>query len=149
VKILLPIDESPFSEEAIKEVEARFATPDTTVCVLHVVAKFVPPAATLVDAGGSLEKARADVVDQFQDLVNGVAARLQTHGIHAEAKVLDGEPGKAIVEEAQDWGADLIVMGSHAYGPIERLIMGSVSQYVVDHSSCSVEIVHRREHSDE
>lgn len=120
MKILLPIDESPYSEEAIKEVERRFATPETAVRVLHAVVKFVPPAAALVDAGGSLEEARAEVLNQYQDLVSGVAARLQARGISAEAIVLQGEPGKVIVQDAQDWEADLIVMGSHSYGPIKE-----------------------------
>ena len=145
MKILLPIDESPFSEETIREVEERFGTPDTTVRVLHAVAKFVPPAATLLDAGGSLKAARAEVVSNYQDLVDGVARRLQAKGIAAEPIVKNGEPGKVIVQEATEWGADLIVMGSHGYGPIKRLIMGSVSQYVTDHAPCSVEIVHRKE----
>ena len=54
MKILLAIDESPFSEEAIREVEERFEASDSIVLVLHVAGKFVPPAATLwSDAGGS------------------------------------------------------------------------------------------------
>jgi nucleotide-binding universal stress UspA family protein len=144
VKILLPIDESPFSDEAIREVEDRFGTSSTTVRVLHVVAKFVPPAAALLDAGGSIELARAEVVSKYQDLVDRVAGRLQAKGFTAEPIVADGEPGKVIVKEAKEWRADLIVMGSHAYGPIKRIVLGSVSQYVTAHAPCSVEIVHRK-----
>jgi hypothetical protein len=59
VNILLPIDESPFSDEAIREVEDRFGTPDTTVRVLHAGARFVPPVTMLLDAGGTVEAARA------------------------------------------------------------------------------------------
>ena len=144
MKILLAIDETPFSEEAIREVEDRLRTPDTTVRVLHAVAKFVPPAAALLDAGGTVEAARAQVMNQYQDLVDGVTARLKAQGITAEAIVKDGDPRKVIVNEAQEWGADLIVMGSHAYGPIKRIILGSVSQYVIDHAPCSVEVAHRK-----
>lgn len=84
-------------------------------CVLHAVAKFVPPAATLLDAGGSLKAARAKVVSNYQDLVDGVARRLQAKGIAAEPIVKDGEPGKVIVKEAKEWGPisslwDLMVM---------------------------------------
>jgi nucleotide-binding universal stress UspA family protein len=43
----------------------------------------------------------------------------EAKGIDVEAIVKDGEPRKLIVKEAQEWGADLIVMGSHAYGPIK------------------------------
>ena len=39
------------------------------------------------------------------------------------------------------WKADLIVVGSHGYPTWERLLLGSVSQAVVSHAKCSVEVV--------
>jgi len=144
LKILLAIDESPSSEDAISEVEGRYQS-DTTVRVLHVVPKFVPPAATLLDAGGNLEEARAQVVGRFQKMVEGVEERLKATGFTMESTVRDGDPGKVIVKEAEEWGADLIVMGSHRYGPLKRMIMGSVAKYVMDRAPCSVEIAHRKE----
>ena len=46
-----------------------------------------------------------------------------------------------ILDEAQRWGADLIVVGSHGYRAWERFLLGSVSQMVVSHAKCSVEVV--------
>ena len=97
-------DESPFSEEVIREVEDRFGKPDTTVRVLHTVAKFVPPAATLLEVGGNPKAERAEVVSQYLDLVGCVAVRLQAQGMMAEPIVKDGDPGKVIVNEAEEWG---------------------------------------------
>jgi nucleotide-binding universal stress UspA family protein len=48
-----------------------------------------------------------------------------------------------IVEEAERWGADLIVMGSRGLGAWNRLLLGSVSSAVVHHAKCSVEIVRK------
>jgi hypothetical protein len=62
VKILSATDETQFSEEVIREVENRFITPNTMVRVLHAVAKFVPPAASLLDAGSAVEAAHAELV---------------------------------------------------------------------------------------
>jgi nucleotide-binding universal stress UspA family protein len=45
----------------------------------------------------------------------------------------------------EGWGADLVVLGSHGYGFLDRLILGSVSQFVLSHATCSVEVVRRRE----
>jgi nucleotide-binding universal stress UspA family protein len=55
--------------------------------------------------------------------------------------IIGGSPGQVIVEEAENWGADLIVMGSRGLGAWNRLLLGSVSNVVVHHAKCSVEIV--------
>ncbi len=53
-------------------------------------------------------------------------------------------PKESIVEEAQKWSADLIVLGSHGYGFWERMLLGSVSNAVVHHAPCSVLIVRNK-----
>jgi|ERR1700686_3008791 len=53
--------------------------------------------------------------------------------------VLAGPPREAILDEADRWKADLIVLGSHGYGAWQRFLLGSVS-----HAKCSVEVVHCR-----
>jgi nucleotide-binding universal stress UspA family protein len=50
-----------------------------------------------------------------------------------------------IVEEASTWSADLIVMGSHGYTGLTRLLLGSVASYVVNHAPCSVEVARKKE----
>jgi nucleotide-binding universal stress UspA family protein len=141
MRVLLAIDDSEFSQEAAREVENRLAAPDTTVRVLHVVGSFVPPAAAIWDAGGSLEGVNEEVSDQFQQLVDDVAARLKARGISAEGVVKEGNAGKVIIEEAKEWDADLIVVGAHGLTGLETLIMGNVARHVVDHAPCSVEVV--------
>ncbi len=55
-------------------------------------------------------------------------------------KVLGGQPEEEIVELAEKWGADLIVVGSHGRGFFGRML-GSVSDAVVHHAPCSVLVV--------
>ena len=141
MKVLLAIDESAYAADATREVESRLLLPDTEVRVLHVVGTFVPPAATVVDAEGSLESVREDVLDRYQDLVDGVAERLKELGVAAEGVVREGSVGKEIVREAKEWNADLIVIGAHGLTGLESLIMGNVARHVVDHAPCSVEVV--------
>ena len=57
----------------------------------------------------------------------------------------DGDPRSAIVDEAEEWGADLIVVGSHGYTGLKRWLLGSVAQSVVGHAPCSVEVVRRKQ----
>jgi nucleotide-binding universal stress UspA family protein len=44
------------------------------------------------------------------------------------------------VKEAEIWGADAIVIGARGLGPLDRLLLGSVSTAVVSHAPCSVEV---------
>lgn len=58
-----------------------------------------------------------------------------------EEVVLDGDPKSKILDVAQEWQADHIVLGSHSRSDLERLFLGSVSLAVVSHATCSVTIV--------
>jgi len=48
------------------------------------------------------------------------------------------------VDQAKDWRADLIVLGSHGRSGIKRWILGSVAEAVVRHAPCSVEVARAR-----
>jgi nucleotide-binding universal stress UspA family protein len=142
MKVLLAIDEEPCSEQAVNEVGKRTWAEGTTIRVLHVVGKFVPPAQELwYDAGGDLDRARREIKDRSSELTERVSRWLRDQGLNTEALVRDGEPGPTIVADAKEWTADLIIVGSHGYTGLRRMLAGSVSQYVVDHAPCPVEIV--------
>jgi len=65
-----------------------------------------------------------------------------------EEVVVDGDPKSKILDIAQEWQADLIVMGSHSRSDLERLFLGSVSLAVLSHATCSVTIVKLAKASD-
>ena len=67
--------------------------------------------------------------------------------VKVTGNVLPGSPRSIILEEAERWSADLIVVGSHGYGTWHRFLLGSVSQAVVSHAKCSVEVVRIRHRS--
>jgi nucleotide-binding universal stress UspA family protein len=146
MKVLLAIDEEQASEEAITEVAGRSWDAGTIVRVLHAVGHFVPPAQELwYDAGGDLDEARQLIKTRAELEAGQAADRLHRRGLTVEVTVRDGEPGPAIVEEAREWGADLIVVGSRGHTGIRRMLEGSVSQYVVDHAPCPVEVIRAKD----
>ena len=150
MKVLLAIDEEPGSEDAVNEVGRRAWGEGTTVRVLHAVGKFVPPAQELWhDSGGDLEQARREIKNRSEQLAERVADWLREQGLSVETSVRDGDPGPAVVAEAKEWGADLVVIGSRGHTGLRRLIEGSVSHYVVDHAPCPVEVVHGKETKEE
>ena len=60
-------------------------------------------------------------------------------------KVINYSPKHSILNEAESFGADLIMVGSHGGSGLTRFLLGSVSQAVALHADCSVEIVRNRD----
>lgn len=61
--------------------------------------------------------------------------------VNVKTEVVIGDPKEKICEAAVNLHADLLVMGSHAFGPIKRMFLGSVSNYCTNHAQCPVMIV--------
>jgi nucleotide-binding universal stress UspA family protein len=149
MKILLATDGSPCSDKAVAEVARRPWPEDTQVRVLSVVE---PPGALVAEpyagVAGYFEEVERLKRKQAGEVVGRAAEALRAaHGeeFPVSTETLTGSPKRVIVEEAEGWGADLIVVGSHGYKSWERMLLGSVSQAVAAHAKCSVEIVRCRE----
>ena len=69
------------------------------------------------------------------------ANALRRAGLIATTHVIDGDPREVILTAAEVTGADTIFIGARGLGPVERLLLGSISSYVVTHAHCSVEVV--------
>jgi nucleotide-binding universal stress UspA family protein len=79
---------------------------------------------------------------QGQNIIDHAIQKLKSNKTFlADAVLIPGPPRTVILDEAESWGADLIVLGSHGYSAWKRFLLGSVSQAVVSHAKCSVEIV--------
>jgi nucleotide-binding universal stress UspA family protein len=145
MKILLAVDESAGSEDAVVEIAEMSWPAGTTVRLLHVIEKFVPPAAELwYDAEGSIGEANEGVVERQEELMEQLATLFEHRDLQIEKVIKHGKAGECIVAEAEEWDADLIVLGSHGHGALARLLFGSVSRFVSKHASCSVEVVHTK-----
>jgi nucleotide-binding universal stress UspA family protein len=146
MKILLAIDSSEYSDDAIAEVATRPWPPQSVVRVLSVVEPATPPAAKLwYDAGGSLARVQQEITKRATELTTSAAEKLGGKGLAIETAVREGDPRSEIVDEAASWSAELIVMGSHGYTGIKRFLLGSVALSVVSHATCSVEVVRRKQ----
>jgi nucleotide-binding universal stress UspA family protein len=70
-----------------------------------------------------------------------VVERARARGVEARYLIWEGRPGESILEAATAEGAELIVVGSHNRGRVGRLLLGSVSQHVVDRANRPVVVV--------
>ena len=146
MRIVLAVDGSSYSEDAAEAVAAHPWPPGTVVRVLSAVEDVTPPATELwYDAGGSLERARKEMEIHAEQLTARMAEALRASGLTIETAVRRGDARSVIVDEAKEWDADLIVVGSHGYTGLKRLLLGSVAQSVVSHAPCSVEVVRKKQ----
>ena len=141
MKVLLPVAESRCSADAVQSVTERPWPAGTTVRVLSAVESVGPPGPLMFDAGGNLDQLQQQRTKEAKHLTERVAHSLAASGLATETVVHDGDPGSVIVDEAENWNADLIVVGSHGYHGIKKWLLGSVAQSVVSHAPCSVEVV--------
>ena len=142
MKILLAIDGSPHSDAAVAEVGQRPWPLGSVVCVITVNPRADPG---LLRGGSPTvfdELAQRQRTEANRRLHTAVENLKQASPELTVTQVLrEGWPKEAILDEAELWGADLIVVGSHGYGSIRRLFLGSVSLAVATNAPCSVEIV--------
>jgi nucleotide-binding universal stress UspA family protein len=148
VKILLAIDGSVFSDAAIAGVIARpwpAASEVKVICVFEIPIPPTPEAWTIPPE--YFQELDLNLRDGARRIVNAAVVKLSTklgNSVAVSGMFVQGSPRNAILEEAERWGADLIVVGSHGYRAWERFLLGSVSQAVVAHAHCSVEVVRSR-----
>jgi nucleotide-binding universal stress UspA family protein len=88
-----------------------------------------------------LEKAARENASKVLDTTMEKLRSRFSSEMEIRGDILFGSPDSRIVETAEEIGADLIVMGSHGYKRWERLLLGSVSNSVVQHAHCSVLVV--------
>ena len=147
MKVLLATDGSKCSTAAAHSIAERPWPAGTEVRIMSVVeprvslfeAAFEPP---LLDAE-SVEQFRANAMTHAQDAILSAEEILTSAGIKTAESIsvlLDG-PKHVILDEAQQWGADLIVVGSQGHSSAGRFLLGSVSESIAMHAGCSVEII--------
>ncbi len=145
MKILLATDGSPQSEAAVTEVANRPFPPNTKVRIVSAYER--TPLMIRLEPMGVMEEtyAKADhyALKVAEDATERAAAimRKKNPTLSLTMSVTDGSPKTVILDEAEAFGADLIVVGSHGYGAIKGFWLGSVSHAVALHATCSVEIV--------
>lgn len=144
MKVLFATDGSEYSNAALGRYLETFAGEADQVKVISVV----EPVTHIVGApfgvvddyyNAYIIEARSEADRNVTQAADTVTAKLGTQGVTKE--VIIGSPSRSIVETASDWGADLILMGSHGRGFWQRVYLGSVSAAVVHHAPCSVLIV--------
>jgi nucleotide-binding universal stress UspA family protein len=136
MKILLCVDPSENSAAAVRAVAAQCRPQEVEVRVLHVLQPITLMAAPQMDPMYTPEL--QDEGGEARKLVDRIAGELRSAGFQAQSVVAKGDIRETIVNIAETWPADLIVMGSRGHGGLKRLLLGSVAEFVARHAPCSV-----------
>jgi nucleotide-binding universal stress UspA family protein len=147
MKILLALDNSAHSKIVLEKIAGRPYPPDTKVRIVSAY-KRTPLLSALEPMGVSQEyyaEADRSALKAAKNSVENAAKILheKNPSLTITTAVIEGVPKNVILEEAETFGADLIILGSHGHGIVERFLLGSVSLAVVLHAKCSVEIVRK------
>ena len=138
MKILIGIDDPKVSGDVSRAIVMQFRAEHTEIRVLHVLQP-IAPAPPQMAPGYAPEL--DDQKKPARELVERIAKELLSAGFKVDAAVEVGDIRERIIDSAAEWGADLIVVGSHGQRGIRRFLLGSVAEFVARHAKCSVEIV--------
>ena len=151
--LLVPVDFSEHSKKTIEYATQLAGFTSGTLHILHVCqpsesrAGFYHPQRLLRSSEAIsvehelvknlLETARREANEQLSLITQQMIAK----GLKAQPVLRAGNPDEEIVRVAKELEADLIVIGSHGYRGIGRLLLGSTAERVVQYASCAVLVV--------
>ena len=140
-KILVPVDGSPTSQQAVSRAVALAKAFDGEVFAICVIDPYPFTGVGTDFAYGQsqyLEAAAFEANNAIRNAREAIAAS----GVKVDTRVVESNaPWRGILETATELGADIIVMGSHGRRGLEKLVLGSVAQHVLSHIHLPVLVV--------
>jgi nucleotide-binding universal stress UspA family protein len=141
VKVLLGTDGSTDADAAVRMLRSREWPSGSEVRVaMGVNLKLL----TAASGFGSIRREDdPEGLGWVRRIVDQAADYLRRPGLNVTPVVLDGDPKRVLVAEAERWGADCIFLGAQGYTRLQQFLIGSVSMAVAARAHCSVEVVRR------
>lgn len=152
VRILLATDGSDASMVAARSIADRPWPRYSQIMIVSVVDLMDPMFERTFRPGiispELIQSAREDATRSAREIVSSAKKALAAVELELSTTVALGSAKDVILDTAREFGADLIVVGSHGRHGINRLLMGSVSEAVAIHAHCSVSVVRERDETD-
>ncbi|MGH9791859.1 MAG: universal stress protein [Candidatus Acidiferrales bacterium] len=154
-RLVMGYDGSSFADDALEDLQRAGLPKGTEAVVVTIADVYQPPAGEGSDrrvpdfVADAVKKARARAA-QAVEKAREIAARAEKklRGDFPQWKVsaeaFDDSPAWGLIKKAEEWNADLVVVGSQGRSALGGLILGSVSQRVVSNARCSVRVARRR-----
>lgn len=146
MKVILATDGTKYSNAAIEITKTLNLKDGDEILIISIVDMAMPLSIDIY-AGylPSTVEIETAVKENAEKILETTSAKIKEifadKAIAVSTEILHGSPESRIVEKAEEFRADLIIVGSHGYNRWERLLLGSVSDSVVHHAPCSVLVV--------
>jgi nucleotide-binding universal stress UspA family protein len=139
-KILVPLDGSPLSEAVLPHAEALAKSEGAEIIILSVPSI---PAAEFLSRNPAMASAIIkDVEDETNQYIQTEIEKLQKDGIHVKGLTRMGPVPETILEVADETQADVIAMSTHGRSGIQRWLIGSVADRIVQSAHIPVMLIH-------
>jgi nucleotide-binding universal stress UspA family protein len=145
-RILVAIDSSVCSAKALDESVRLVRALGAQLCIAHVAdeGSVTPHDGLDLSAYVDTEGLKSQIRSEAQGLLDGAVASAAAAGCQATPMLVESARRRVadvIVEAANDWRADLVVIGTHGRRGFERLLLGSVAENLVRVASTSLMLV--------
>jgi len=144
--ILVPIDGSETAAYGLLEA-IKLAKRDGARLRLVNVVNTAVPAMEYAVAFGALDDLPQRLREGAETLLKQAEGVVRENGLQPESLLIGtaiDNTGELIVEQAKEWPADLIVMGTHGRRGLARLVLGSNAEYVLRHTPVPVLVVRKQ-----
>ena len=130
-RILVPVDGSKFSLQAVRLATRLARHCDSNLLLLHVLD------ITVVEqlqrfSDKSHDEVRADMEKSAEGFLKDMSLEVSEWNIAVDIVLREATPHEVILTEADNWGADLIVMGKLGKRGVSRILLGSVAERVIE-----------------
>lgn len=138
-KILVPTDASEFSVRAFKTAIELAKQFQSEIVLMHVT--YTPQTLWGYTVAYGYTISQEDIISNGELALEATMAGVSTEGIPTKTVLEIGHPVIKIIDQIKNDEIDLVVIGSHGYGPITGSVLGSVSQRVLQKSPVPVLLV--------
>lgn len=143
--VMVTLDGSELAEQALEYAE-RILPEGGQITLLSVVDVPDIQVYTMYDMPLLVKEMDYDqfvnkVESGMKEYLDGLVKSLHQRGLHAETKILAGDPAQVIVDQAAKSKVDTIVMSTHGRSGLSRWLFGSVTQKVLNAMPCPVLVV--------
>jgi nucleotide-binding universal stress UspA family protein len=134
--LLVPFDGSASSQKALIRACELSKSDDSEVSVLYVIPRYEEMMEFF-----KTDTIKKSLYEEAEKIAQGAKKIATAQGVQIKAVVQEGHAGEKIVEIAEKFGNDLIVMGTHGWRGMDKAMLGSTAERIIAYASCPILIV--------